>query len=277
MLLINYAAAWRSAPVPHHRCIGDGCSFIGDAWDPNAQQREIPGSEAHALARLARASRPVVDLAKPGVVRAALNACSRKIDGTTAAATTVQRKRSVLYNALRFAVERDLLDYNPLDKVQWTAPKVAETVDRRVVANTAQIESILAALPSVSRDGGRYVAFFGCMYYAGMRPAEAANLHRADLYLPVSGWGRVVLAETNPYAGTNWTDDGKGRQRRGLKHRGQNEARTVPIPPELVRLLGEHIDEYGVAPDGRLFRGRNDGDLSSSTYDRMWKLARERR
>ncbi len=244
------------------------------ALNPNAWQREAPADQAEAIAWLARASRPVVELAKPDVVRAALTACSRRIDGRPAAATTVQRKRAVLYNALRFAVERDLLDYNPLDKVQWTAPRVAETVDRRVVANTAQVEAILAALPSVNREGGRYVAFFGCMYYGGMRPAEAANLRRADLFLPASGWGRVILTETNPYAGSGWTDDGDGRERRGLKHRGENETRTVPIPPELVKLLRDHIAEYGVTADGRLFRGRNEGHLASSTYDRMWKDAR---
>jgi integrase len=46
-------------------------------------------------------------------------------------------------------------------------------------------------------------------------------------------------------------DDGTARQERGLKHRADNETRTIPIPPELVRLLRAHIKKYGTTPDGR--------------------------
>jgi integrase len=171
-------------------------------------------------------------------------------------------------------VERDLLEYNPLDKIAWKAPAVAETVDRRVVANTAQVEAILSAVREVHHYGDHYVAFFGCLYYAGMRPAEAANLRRGDLTLPTAGWGRAVLVETKPYAGSGWTDDGSARQKRGLKHRGQGETRTVPIPPDLVQLLRAHLDRFGMAPDGLLFRGARGGHISDSVYDRIWKDAR---
>lgn len=77
-------------------------------------------------------------------------------------------------------------------------------------------------------DGGRFVAFFGCLYYAGLRPFRAANLRRADCDLPSAGWGRIILAETNPYAGPTWTDTGERREVRGLKQRGQG--RRAPFP-----------------------------------------------
>ncbi|MFI7076222.1 hypothetical protein ACIBO1_02880 [Micromonospora sp. NPDC049903] len=38
---------------------------------------------------------------------------------------------------------------------------------------------------------------------------------------------------------------------RGFKHRGEAEAREVPIPPELVAILRTHIDRFGVDADGR--------------------------
>jgi hypothetical protein len=45
-------------------------------------------------------------------------------------------------------------------------------------------------------------------------------------------------------AGTAWTNDGTARQERGLKHRADNETRTIPIPPELVQLLRAHIKNF---------------------------------
>jgi integrase len=49
----------------------------------------------------------------------------------------------------------------------------------------------------------------------------------------------------------------------------------VPIPPQLVRLLREHIERYGVAADGRLFRAANGGVLLSKEYPEVWKDARK--
>lgn len=35
-----------------------------------------------------------------------------------------------------------------------------------------------------------------------------------------------------------------------------------------------HLAEFGIAPDGRLFRGYRGGDLSESLYSRVWQGAR---
>lgn len=42
--------------------------------------------------------------------------------------------------------------------------------------------------------GQRLETFFGCLYYAALRPSEAVMLREGDLYLPRKGWGRIVLA-----------------------------------------------------------------------------------
>jgi integrase len=240
--------------------------------------REAPDDEdqVDALVWLERASLPVVELDSPETVRRVLDALCVRLDGKPAAASTVQRKRAIFYNALGYAVELGLLASNPVDRVQWKAPEVAQAIDRRVVANPVQVRALLNAMSALGNRARRVVAFFGCLYYAGMRPSEAADIRLHDCYLPKTGWGRITLAETDPRAGSQWTDDGRTHERRGLKHRARAETRTVPIPPELVSLLRAHVYLYGTAPDGRPFRGLHGGPLSESVYDRWWKLARNK-
>jgi integrase len=48
----------------------------------------------------------------------------------------------------------------------------------------------------------------------------------------------------------------------------------VPIPPTLVKILQEHIERFGVAKDGRLFRSERGNVVSGSTYSRVWEEAR---
>jgi site-specific recombinase XerD len=48
----------------------------------------------------------------------------------------------------------------------------------------------------------------------------------------------------------------------------------VPVPPDLTQLLWEHIERYGFAADGRLFRGTRGGQLPMITYTRAWRAAR---
>jgi hypothetical protein len=86
---------------------------------------------ARALAWLARASLPVAQLSDPGVIRAAMDALTVRLDGGRAAAATVSRKRAVFHDALGYAVELGLLPANPLGQVQWTAPRSAPRSTRR--------------------------------------------------------------------------------------------------------------------------------------------------
>ena len=116
---------------------------------------------------------------------------------------------------------------------------------------------------------------FACMYYAALRPAEAVNLRQSDCELPAFGWGRVYLSQTTPEVGKRYTDSGHLHDVKGLKHRPDDEVRLVPIPPELAEILRWHIAEFGIAPDGRLFRQPNGGVVGSSTYSQVWRAARE--
>ncbi|MGB8198120.1 MAG: hypothetical protein WCF33_00220, partial [Pseudonocardiaceae bacterium] len=101
------------------------------------------------------------------------------------------------------------------------------------------------------------------------------TLASSGMVLPDEGWGELYLPRSAPTTGTAWGDSGKRRDRRGLKHRPREEIRSVPCAPPLTQLLHQHITEFGTATDGRLIQGMRGGDLSDSTYDRVWHKARE--
>jgi hypothetical protein len=59
------------------------------------------------------------------------------------------------------------------------------------------------------------------------------------------------------------------------KHRAAHETRTIPIPPDLVRLLRAHIRRYGTTPDGRIFETARGGIIQDSAYSAVWAAARK--
>jgi hypothetical protein len=67
------------------------------------------------------------------------------------------------------------------------------------------------------RTGHYLETFFACLYYAALR-----------------------------------TGDGTARQERGLKHRADNETRTIPIPPPGPTVPRPN-QELRYDPDGRIF------------------------
>ena len=216
------------------------------------------------------------DLSKRAtIVRSVLDACASRMDGKPAAATTARRKRAVFHNALGRAVELGHLSTNPVTSVQWKAPKVADEVDRRVVPTPLQMRRILTAVTYVGRmRGPRLAAFFALLYFAALRPAEAMALTVSQCELPKKGWGQLLLAESWPEAGSAWTDDGQGTEKRSLKWRGKKEVRPVPIPAELVSILRSHIDTYGTGPGGVLFRTCMGKPYTTGAYTTTWQHAR---
>jgi integrase len=182
---------------------------------------------------------------------------------------------------LRYAVELGELPSSPLDRLSWKPPKVSEVVDRRVVVNPRQARELLTAVTYVGQNtrgpcarGQRLMAFYACMYFAALRPAEAVALRVQDCYLPVTGWGRLTLEKSRPEVNRRWTDTGSAHDERGLKHRPATETRQVPIPAELVAILRQHIDTFGVAPDGRIFSSDRGHPVASTAISDVWAEAR---
>jgi integrase len=253
------------------------------------------GSEVETATRwLAQNTRQVSDLAEPDVLRAVVKAINSTLAGRTAAPSTARRKRMTLRNALDFAVERKLLLANPLVEVKPTAkvktPGLRQ-VDRRAVLNPVQARTMLNAIEAMPSSGPRLVAFFAVLYFAGLRPEEAAALSKTHLSLPSAewndktqawefaegedGWGELHLEVARPEVAAEWTNSNDANEERGLKHRDLGEGRLVPCPPELTAYLYTHLDRFGTAPDGRLFFGiRNHGRIGSTVYGRTWGAAR---
>jgi integrase len=251
-------------------------AFVKPVREAGPPPREL----ARAVAWMERNTVDVGDLEDPeagaALVRQALDAMALKLDGKPAAGNTVARKRAVFYNALEYAVELGLLNGNPIDRVKWRTPKTVEVVDKRVVVNAKQAAALLDAVGAQGDAGQRLVAFFALLYYAGARPAEALDVVEDSLIdLPVQGWGEILLTNSLPRSGTAWTDSGRSREQRGLKHRANGDTRPVPAHPTLVTILRAHLKRFGVGRNGRLFVGPYGGLVAESTYYPVWAKARK--
>jgi site-specific recombinase XerC len=302
-LTLDYAAAkWPYAAPNHRKSIAEALTDATEAmlasdelpypiedirralrtWAFSDRLRgatEPPEDLAAIVRWFQTATLPVAELSRPGTgatrCRMLLSRISRKQDGTAAAANTANRKRAVLNNLMQYAVETGVLPANPLKAIKWTRPRTLKTVDPRTVVNADQARRLLAAVGQQGERGQRMVAFFGCMYYAALRPEEAVELRPENLAsLPDHGWGELLLTNSEPRSGTWWTDSGSARQRRELKHRPRGETRPVPIHPELVALLSGHLKKYPPGPDGRVFTGPRGGIFNDRAYLKIFHQAR---
>ena len=259
-------------------------------WGYNSDLRDasnIPADARKVLDWCSRHTASVKTVLEPEVLRSLQRAVTKRLDGEPFAPTVARKTRSVLWNALDYAVELKLIDVNPLAGSKWTSmPKGKRKVDKRAVPNPIQARTLLLAVREVQRSGPRLEAFFGAMYYSALRPEEVTALNKRNLSIPQPewndtkeeyeyGWGEFHLDEAEPHAGKRWTGSGKPRDKRQLKSRSVGEGRPVPIPPELTALLWRHIRAYGYGPDGRLFRGERGGEIPMITYTRVWRAARE--
>jgi integrase len=258
-------------------------------WSFNKARRDAgapPGELAPAVAWLAANTIKLSTLVdEPSRVRRALDALTVGIKGKNAAPSTVARKRAIFSGALRYAVELRLIDHHPLDRIKWTVPKRADGVDRGVVINPRQAAALLARV----RDSmPELEAFFGCLYYAALRPEEALHLRAEEYERPAvpGGWGWLHLSGATVTVGNGWGDQEGVIENRGLKHRAKSATRDVPAAPPLCALLDSHLDEYGAGPEGRLFvTRRGPGGMlipgrprpvPNNAYTTAWRKAREK-
>jgi integrase len=196
----------------------------------NTKEREKDSSSAitQAVKTISRASRKVSELSNPDFLRAVLRALDLKLDGERASTNTVRHRRATLSNAIDFALEKKLLDTNPLDEIQIKKRNYTlRQVDPQSVINTMQGRMLLEAVGEISPP---LVAFFGLMYYAALRPEEVTNLKRQNLSLPEKGWGDIHLDRARPEVGEEWTDSGKCP----TKNAHSSTERTAPAERSLV-------------------------------------------
>ena len=246
-------------------------ALYGHAFNPSRAGTDPGPPATAALGWASHHCLPLTALADTAVTRRALDALALRLDGTRAAAATITRKRAVFHGCPGYAAELGLLESNPLDRITWQPPRSSCSAGLRSAATPAEVQAILA---EVTRIRPELTAFFGCLYYAALRPAEAVALCASSCTLPSRGWGQLTLTASLPRSARAWTSNGTPREPRGLKHRPEGAIRTVPIPPQLARLLRWHLRAFGCAEDGRLSRGARGGPVSESLYGRVWHQAR---
>ena len=185
----------------------------GPSSCPGPQSASSLRRSATSCTGSARLPVPLAELADPVVARAVLDSLKIKLDGTTAAAETVRRKRRTLVNALHYAVDLGEFPENPL---YFRPLAEAQGVQRGGPAGRANPEQARSLLHAVSYVGGyrrargrRLVGLFAGMYFGGFRPAEVVGLTEPDLTLPAVGWGSALLHRTRPSVGKQWTDSGR--------------------------------------------------------------------
>jgi integrase len=170
--------------------------------------------------------------------------------------------RNVLSRTFGLAVAEGIIGRNPLSAV----PQPQNSTRREVrPLEVYQVEALAdAILP-------RYRVPVLVMAYAGLRVGEVgaltmgnANLLRRELRVHVGvarAGGRLIVSPTKTQAGR----------------------RTVPMPEFLVRELAQHIEKFGLAPDGRIFHtpGTNQYSdecrlLHAGSLHKPFKAARRR-
>jgi integrase len=192
---ISVKSARRASLVtPQRALLADGRGRPEDAairrallrYGFNSKQRADPPEDvAEVLAWVARNSAPVSVLAEAAIARKMLDRATGRLDGKNAAASTARQHRTILANAMDYALELGLVETNPIRTLKWTALKVSSQVDRRSVVNPRRARALLEAVRGQQPSGPRLVAFFAAMYYAGLRPEEAINLRVGDVVLPL--------------------------------------------------------------------------------------------
>ena len=245
----------------------------------HGQPAALAPDETRAIAWLKRASLPLSALNDDSVVTDVLDALAACLDGTPAAPDYYARRLRVTRTCLSYAIRKKRLTRNPLLAANlpehWTPPKADDAVDPRSVGSPQLVAEMLTVASYIGvRQGPRFTAFFACMFYGMMRPAEVARLTKAGCYLPENGWGTLTFSDSTPAPGKEWTDTGDVHEDRGLKGRSRKSVRKVPIPPDLVFPLAEHIERFGTTADGRLFRSEQGNPIQPSTWWQVWRRVR---
>ncbi len=190
-----------------------------------------------------------------------------KLDGSPMAANTTNRIRIIARASVQSAIEAGAVaaDAWPQRSKTRARRKVARTkrsVDVRALPSPAAMAEAIDAIVTQQPGSRTYRVMTAVAYYAGLRPSEVVMLRVRSSELPAEGWGRLDITEADI------SFDEPGEPKTG--------PRSVPIPPVLVEMLREWIEENGMTtPDQLLFRTRNDTRPSGSNWARAWHRALE--
>jgi len=190
-----------------------------------------------------------------------------KLDGSPMAANTANRIRIVARASVQSAIQAGAVaaDVWPQRSKTRARRKVARTrrsVDVRALPGPAAMAEAIDAIVTQQPGSKTYRVMTAVAYYAGLRPSEVVMLRVRSAVLPADGWGRLEVTEADI------SFDEPGEPKTG--------PRSVPIPPVLVAMLREWIEDNDLtSPERLLFRTRDDTMPSGSNWARAWHRALE--
>jgi len=184
--------------------------------------------------------------------------------GQPLAASTAGRFRKNAHACVSRAVALGLLQVDPWPprprgRSRRKSERKRQVVDVRRLPDPEGMADIIRAIRSHQPGSRNYQAMTAVSYYAGLRPSEVVMLRPRALWLPEDGWGAVDVVE----ADVDWDEPGEPK----------TGPRRVPIPPELVAMLGAWVAEHGITAAGLLFRTRNGNRPAPSNWTRALKRA----
>lgn len=196
------------------------------------------------------------------------------LDGTqrTLAPSSIGNIRTTVRSAFKAAYKRRLIEWDPWDAVEWSAPRDIEQVDADMVMDPAQVMAMAEACGARHRG---YEGFVLVQGFCGLRPSEARELRRRDFDLDARP-ATVTACGNYTDVSDRYLDDGESRQR-PLKGRGAKARRMVPIPDLLVPRFRAHLDELVPGrPDALVFTTPTGIRIHLSNFHRaVWGPARE--
>ncbi|MFJ5216173.1 tyrosine-type recombinase/integrase [Streptomyces sp. NPDC088354] len=277
-LMTTTIALLRTPPPGRFAAVDVRTALREFAFNTN-RRNEAPPEVSVILRWVERNTESMAAWEDPRKVDDVLHSLASKLDGTTAAASSIKRNRRVLNVAMEYAVKHGILRANPLPKGRGTTPPTSSAVDKRSLINPDHAASLLGWIRRRPRGGRRLHAFFATLYYAGPRPEEAVAMRVLDVRLPADDdedqWGELLLHTARPEVGKQWTDTGKVHEVRGLKGRAKDDTRVVPCRPALTRILREHVKAEDLKPGDLLFSGEFGDVLAGSVFRRAWRSARQ--
>jgi integrase len=165
----------------------------------------------------------------------------------------IQKQENLLASILKKAVENDYLHASPFSKLK--RPK-AKKKNKVVPMTFAQVEQLANLLPKQYR----IIVWIG--YYTAMRPSEALGLTWEQLDFKTN----QIVIDRQISRDRNFIHEPEG-----LKTEASE--RTIGFAKDLQKLIRDHVDEFGLGPDGLVLKSRTGNAWRYHDAAEMFRVA----
>lgn len=166
---------------------------------------------------------------------------------------TIQKQENLLASILKKAVENDYLHASPFSKLK--RPK-AKKKNKVVPMTFTQVEKLASLLPKQYR----IIVWIG--YYTAMRPSEALGLTWEQLDFRTN----QIVIDRQISRDRNFIHEPEG-----LKTEASE--RTIGFAKDLQKLIRDHVDEFGLGPDGLILKSRTGNAWRYHDAAEMFRVA----